>query len=99
MSIVATATAVTFDWWNTIVGASDSGPAPPTIINAHVEPTKVRPGELMLVVTLIQDDYGIDEVTAKMHFEGGHDTINLELAEGTVLNGEWRGTCTVHDPI
>ncbi len=99
LAMVATATAVTFDWWNTIADVSDSEPAPPTIINAYVEPVKVRPGDLMSVVALVQDDYGIDEVTAKMPFEGGHDLINLELAEGTALNGEWRGTWTVHDTI
>jgi len=46
----------------------------PEITNSYVQPTKVRPGNTMLVSAEIKDGYGISDVMADM---GGIETIPL----------------------
>src|SRR3990172_1147715 len=65
-----------------------------TIINAAVEPYKVRPGDTMAVYADIRDASGVSKVTADM---GGIETINLSLKKGTVYSGTWYAQWHVHD--
>ncbi len=65
----------------------------PRIINASVEPLKVRPGDVMTVIVEI-DIHGISSVTADM---GSIETISLYLANGSNYNGIWQGDWTVHE--
>ncbi|NOZ76767.1 MAG: hypothetical protein GXO65_03635, partial [Euryarchaeota archaeon] len=76
-------------------GGSPEGidPPGPRIINASVQPEKVTAGDLMVVTAEIEDDYGIEDVTADM---GGIETINLDLISGSVYGGVWQGSWRVH---
>jgi hypothetical protein len=97
MGIILT---VLFSWFGfpiNVFGESESEQqelTPPNILNASVEPTKVQPGDVMLIKAEIQDDYGIESVTADM---GGIETIDLELVDGTVYNGIYQAEWLVHD--
>ena len=73
----------------------------PTILNASVEPTKVQPGDTMLVKAEIQDNYGIESVTADM---GGIEIIELRIknqelgeSEEAPKQGIWEAEWLVHD--
>jgi len=66
----------------------------PIILFASVIPTKVTPGDMMIVEAQIFDNYGIDSVEADM---GGIETIKLDLVEGNLYRGYWREDWIVHN--
>lgn len=66
----------------------------PQIVDATVDPAKVHPGDTMTVTARITDVSGITSVQANM---GDVETITLSLIEGTIYDGTWKGTWTVHD--
>jgi len=72
-------------------GTSDDNT--PKIISASVEPSKVVPGDTMIVTAEVEDCYGIESVTADM---GGIETIELKLVEGNVYRGIWQRSWLVH---
>jgi hypothetical protein len=58
----------------------------PRIISATVKPTRVSPGDVMVVTAEVEDAHGISSVIANM---GGIETIELQLKEGNVYHGIW----------
>jgi hypothetical protein len=78
-------------------GLSVAEPSSPVITSASVDPSKVSPGDVMLITAQVEDGYGIASVKAEMHHDKGSDVVDLELTTGTVLNGTWQGSWQVHD--
>ncbi len=66
----------------------------PKIKSASVEPSKVRPGDTMIITAEIEDNYGISSVIADI---GGIETIELELINGSLYQGTWQGDWLVHN--
>jgi len=96
--VTATAFCVFFSDLFSLFGVSSSRDRslPPEITNSYVQPTKVRPGNTMLVSAEIKDGYGISDVMADM---GGIETIPLFLQNGTIYNGLWQNNWLVHDTL
>jgi hypothetical protein len=66
----------------------------PNITSAYVQPTKVVPGDVMLVTAAVEDPTGIATITADM---GGIETIELDLVSGSIYQGVWQAKWKVHD--
>ncbi len=64
------------------------------ILNVSIQPSKVNPGDTMIVSANISDVYGVSSVYADM---GGIETIPLYLNSGTIYKGMWQNTWLVHD--
>jgi hypothetical protein len=71
----------------------------PTIIESSINPTKVRPGDIMTVTITVIDFFGIEKVQSKFFHEQGYDLIDLSLVSGNKFNGVWEGKWIVHDTI
>ena len=69
----------------------------PKIINSFLQPTKVVPGDVMLITSEVKDNYGIEEVYVEMPYDNSIDIIKLKLVSGTIYNGIWENNWTVHD--
>jgi prepilin-type N-terminal cleavage/methylation domain-containing protein len=69
---------------------------PPQIVSAHVEPTKVLPGDTMTVRAEIESEAEIRKVSADM---GGIKTIELDLAGGDAYDGSWQAEWLVHGTV
>lgn len=76
-----------------ISGVAQASDNPPVIYSAEVSPTKVRPGDTMLIQVEAGDNIAIDSVVADM---AGIETVELELVEGDAGNGFWQAEWLVH---
>lgn len=65
----------------------------PYIVDAMVDPTKVYIGDSMEITAHVTDMSGIVSVQANM---GDIETIPLYLVSGTIYNGIWKNSWTVH---
>ncbi|MBU0546980.1 hypothetical protein KKA72_02350 [Patescibacteria group bacterium] len=56
-----------------------------------VDPFKVKEGERQVFSIWAKDTQGIERVTAKISTDKEDETIELELVEGTEVEGRWQG--------
>ncbi len=78
----------------TFATPADNNESEPVIASASVDPIKVVPGDVMLVQAEVKDNFGIISVIANM---GGIETIELDLANGSIYQGVWKKKWRVHD--
>ncbi|MGF3554940.1 MAG: DUF2341 domain-containing protein, partial [Thermoplasmatota archaeon] len=81
----------------TIIKVESSVTSAPIIIKSSVNPTKVKPGDVLTVSVSVADFFGVKNVKAHFFHEKGFDIVNLSLVSGTVFHGIWEGKWIVHD--
>lgn len=71
----------------------------PIIKDSYLFPLDVKPGDTMDAGARVLDENGIESVKISFPHEKGEDWLNLELSEGTIYDGLWKGEWPVHDTI
>ena len=71
----------------------------PIIKDSYLFPLDVKPGDMMDAGARVVDENGIESVKISFPHEKGEDWVSLELSEGTIYDGLWKGEWPVHDTI